>query len=306
MSLVLPNPVRALSGRRTHALAALWKITRTDGTVFRFTTATATVQFDDGSGVADYAPRGAWRQSAVRREQGLADMECDSEGVVSDAAITYADLEAGLFREAEVREHLVDPRFPWGGAYYSFRYWIEDVEFDGREWRATLVGATSWFSAEVGQTESRTCGADLFDDRCKVLKSAETWFEIPGCRVKAGSQDVDEPRRVFAIVFSDIPNTGPEEDEYKHGRIIWTTGANAGVVSEVKEYAHTATASQRDVELCLPTPYDIADLDEFTIESGCDRLRSTCVRKFDNLANHRGKPFMPGTEAILQTPDGQL
>lgn len=303
MTLSVPVPLQALTGHRAHFLATLWVITRKDNEQFRFTTHDTIVEFDDGAGVQEFQPAGAWNATASRREEGLKDQEVENGGAITADEITYADLEAGLFREAEIVEYQVDPRFPWAGAFYTFRYWITDTTYNGETWEAQLMGATSWLSHKSGRLHTRDCSTDLFSDRCGVLKTQETWFEVAGVRPEPGSFDADEPQRIFGLVFSDVPSSGPEEDEYKHGSLTWTTGANAGLVSEIKEYGHTSTGGQRDVELYLPTPYPITDSDEATLLTGCSRLLSVCDTKFDNVANFRGFPTMPGTDDVLSVPE---
>lgn len=303
MTLTIANPLNSVANHRAHYLASLWQITRRDGTQLRLTSHSTNVQFDAGAGKQIFEPTGAPNITAMRREEGMKDQEEEMFGAVTSDKITYQDLEAGLYREAEILQFLVDPRFPWGGAFYTARFWITDTEFDGENWRADLMGATGWLSGNFGRVFGRSCSADVFDTRCGLSTTDETWYRVENVRVLAASQDADEPRRVFAFVFADVPSVGPEEDEYKHGTLTWTTGPNTGLVSEIKEYAHTATPSQRDVEIHLPTPYAIGDNDQCTIVTGCDRRRSTCATKFGNIVNYRGWPFMPGTDDLLQTPD---
>lgn len=79
------------------------------------------------------------------------------------------------------------------------------------------------------------------------------------------------------------------------GEVRWLTGANAGLKREVKEFAN------KQIILALPMPYAIANGDTFNVLAGCDKLFATCKAKFNNVANFRGEPHIPGTDAILKT-----
>jgi uncharacterized phage protein (TIGR02218 family) len=80
---------------------------------------------------------------------------------------------------------------------------------------------------------------------------------------------------------------------YTQGRLIWNTGANAGISCNIKS---GATGS-----LTLSYPLDIAPSvgDTFTAYWGCDHTKSTCQSKFNNLANFRGMPFIPPPTYLL-------
>jgi uncharacterized phage protein (TIGR02218 family) len=43
--------------------------------------------------------------------------------------------------------------------------------------------------------------------------------------------------------------------------------------------------------------------DAFTIKAGCDKHFKTCSAKFDNSANFRGLPHVPGIDFALTYPD---
>jgi len=89
-----------------------------------------------------------------------------------------------------------------------------------------------------------------------------------------------------------------EDDWFNLGLITWKSGANLDLKSEVLDWDSTA----KEVEIQFATPFDITVGDTFDISPGCDKLKQTCIDKFDNLVNHGGFPFIPGTDQMLQTP----
>jgi len=83
---------------------------------------------------------------------------------------------------------------------------------------------------------------------------------------------------------------------FKFGYIKWQSGLNAGLSMEVKEWENTT----RTLTLFLPMPRDVAVEDQFEITPGCNRTLYTCKNKFNNMANFRGEPFIPGQDALLR------
>lgn len=49
---------------------------------------------------------------------------------------------------------------------------------------------------------------------------------------------------------------------------------------------------------------EVGVADAFTITVGCDKHFKTCKAKFDNSANFRGFPHVPGIDFALAVPDG--
>ncbi|MBU9608254.1 DUF2163 domain-containing protein [Burkholderia multivorans] len=80
---------------------------------------------------------------------------------------------------------------------------------------------------------------------------------------------------------------------FAFGIVQWTGGQNAGFSNDVR------SSSIGTVSLGLPTYYPIQPGDTYTIVAGCDRQRSTCVNRFNNLLNFRGEPDIPGPDVIL-------
>ncbi len=64
---------------------------------------------------------------------------------------------------------------------------------------------------------------------------------------------------------------------------------------EVKEFLDT------EIALCLPMPNTVAVGHTFNIIAGCDKLKQTCLDKFNNIVNFRGFPDVPGTDKIMET-----
>lgn len=78
------------------------------------------------------------------------------------------------------------------------------------------------------------------------------------------------------------------------GSVTWKTGANSGLTSFVKAYAHASGA----FTLVYPLPNIPGAGDTFTAYPGYDRTQATCQSKFNNLAHFRGFPYVPTPETL--------
>ncbi len=109
---------------------------------------------------------------------------------------------------------------------------------------------------------------------------------------------------VFSALAVNVEGEGDAlssdtDDHYKYGAITWTSGANDGLVMEVKGW----TDSTRELELFLPMPYAMAVGDRFSIYPGCDKTKEVCFTTFDNIDNMRAEPHVPGEDGTLRYPD---
>ena len=103
MKAASPALATHLAGSVT-TLATCWRITRTDGVVFRFTDHDQDLVVDGG----DCTASAAYSQTAFSNDAGMGVDNLDVEGVFDSAAVTEEELRAGLFDRAEVRIFLVN------------------------------------------------------------------------------------------------------------------------------------------------------------------------------------------------------
>jgi len=281
---------------RTHFHATCFKITRVDGTIYRFTDHDARLNMGitGAENATDaFIPAGGWSATASQSEGQLAEKNFDAVGVLSSSAITADDLRAGRFREALVEVYLVDWRYPWKGHLRYERFWIDSTRHTSEVWRATLSGIARWLKQPVGRVHSKLCDAKLGDARCAFGLAA---VKVAGKAVET----IVTQRQKFTCTNTSLSTV---DGYYSLGRVVWTSGDNSGLASEILLHEHNQPSSGKArISLWDATPFDTAVTDEFTIEPGCDKLATTCKDKFSNLANHRGFRYIPGTDALLETP----
>lgn len=85
--------------------------------------------------------------------------------------------------------------------------------------------------------------------------------------------------------------------EYSQGTVTFLTGANAGVMINIKKgYAVSGSGA---IELSYPLPNLPNAGDTFRAYQGCDHTKATCLSKFGNLVNFRGFPYIPPPTTAL-------
>lgn len=282
----LVQPLQSLTIGGVHRFATCFEITRTDATVFRFTDHDVPLVVDGET----YSPAGGPAASARESEEGLTPQNLEAFGFLDDDSITANDLIAGRFRAATVIEFTVDWMYPWLGKYDERHYDVRETVHSAETWRAECEGLRTRLRQIVGWTYELDCRwRKLGDENCTVNLAALT--------VTAEVVGITTSRKVFTTT---IP-TGNEDNYYEDGELTWTSGLNAGLVSEVKSYVEEDGL----LTLYLATPFDIAATDEFTLTPGCDRQFETCKNKFDNVLNFGGHPDIPGNDDLHTTPDAK-
>lgn len=87
---------------------------------------------------------------------------------------------------------------------------------------------------------------------------------------------------------------GTDSGFFEFGTIEFTSGANAGLSMEVRDYVPGQWT------IALPMPYTVAAGDDYILTAGCNKLISTCRDKFQNTVNFGGYPYLPGIDRLMQ------
>lgn len=189
-----------LAARLESGLAGLchaWILARADGLRLGFT------DHDRDLIVAGAVCRAAtgWTMGAHETAAGATPGLAAALGALDDAAITAADVEAGLYDGARVSCLKVD----WSRPDLVVPLWtarIARLRSEGRGFTAELEGPLSALDRVAGRTLGRLCDAALGDDRCGVA---------------AAGRSCDKRWRTCVDTFANGPNfrgfpTMPGED----------------------------------------------------------------------------------------------
>jgi len=276
----IPPTLEAKLAAGTTTLCRCWRVERRDGAAFGFTDHDRDLAFD---GLA-YRARGGFDVAEIERELGLTVDSASAFGALNDAAITEADLEAGLWDEARVTIFRVD----WSAPEDRFTEWrgeFGEIRRGPLAFEAELRAPSHRLNQTTGRVYQRRCDADVGDARCGVDLDTPQFSA-------AGSVAVVLDARAFESGDLGVFESG----WFARGRCGFESGSNAGRSFEVESHDGAR------VTLRAAPPAAIAAGDGFTLTAGCDKRFSTCRDKFANTLNFRGFPHMPGNDVLMAGP----
>lgn len=266
----------------TTTLSWCWRISRTDGVALGFTDHDRALTFD-GTG---FEPESGFAASEIRAGSDLAVDAQDATGVLTSDRITETDILDGRWDNAAVELWRVN----WADT--SQRVLLRRGAVGQiRRGRMAFVAEVRSLAHVLGQTVGRTfqagCDARLGEARCGIdLENA----------IYKGAGVVTDLLRDRSFMASGL--SGFDAGWFTSGTLTWTSGANAGRVTEV--LAHGLDGSIATLTLLEAPVRAVAEGNGFIARAGCDKRIATCSAKFANTTNFRGFPNIPGQDAVLR------
>lgn len=276
MAIVYPELGDRLAADLT-SLAICWQIIRRDGVALGFTTHDRTLRVMG----LDYESAPGILPSAVVASDGLDVDVMDVAGALSADAIRAVDLVEGRFDGAAVRIFMMDWQAPDAGQQLLARGTLGNVEAGSGPdagFTVGLRGQTAALAATLVESCSPECRAELGDRRCRVALRGRTLRT----RIVA-----IEGR---AVTLADVGAAAAET--FREGRIRVLAGPASGLEAHIQ-------AVNGDQLLCNSA---LAAAAGSLVElwQGCDKRFATCVDRFDNAANFRGEPHVPGNDLLTR------
>ncbi len=266
----------------TTTLSWCWRISRSDGVALGFTDHDRTLTFDG----TVFEPESGFAASEIRAGSDLAVDAQDATGVLTSDRITETDILDGRWDNAAVELWRVN----WADT--SQRVLLRRGAVGQiRRGRMAFVAEFRSLAHVLGQTVGRTfqsgCDARLGDARCGIdLENG----------IYKGTGLVTDVLRDRAFMATGL--SGFDAGWFSSGTLTWTSGANAGRVTEV--LSHGLADAIATMTLLEAPVLPIAEGDSFIARAGCDKRIATCSAKFANVANFRGFPNIPGQDAVLR------
>ena len=283
MKVLDPTLKEALS-QKTLTLAWCWLITRVDGQQLGFTSLDVSFVID---GVT-YLGTTGFNPGAAQQSQGVDRLDSQNlKGILDNSGISKAEIQSGIFNNAQVRKFLVDytnlPSTlnldPPKHLELSVSY-IGSIKQNSLGYELQTKDNLSKLDNQIGTTTSKTCRANLGDDRCRVDLAPYTHnLTVTGVI----------NRRIFNV-------DGSLADKYfDRGRLQFSSGANNRLHRDIAFYVGN------QIVLFQPAPFDITIGDTLTAIAGCAKTKLACIR-FGNFANFDGEPDIPVTDIAVNTP----
>lgn len=277
----LPAALAAHLASGATTLCHGWRLTRRDGVVLGFTDHDRDLVLDGLTLAAASGIAGSESASAA----GLAVTGAELSGALSDAALDADDLAAGRYDGATIDLLLVNWQEPAQHVLLR-RGTLGEVRCADGAFTAEIRALADALNQTRGRRFATTCDADLGDARCGVHLAAAAHAATATVSAVEGALRV----RVAGL-------SGFADGAFARGRLRFTSGANAGFVTEVK--SHLADGEGAALRLWQRPPFAVAAGDALALTAGCDKRFSTCRDRFANALNFRGFPHMPGNDFVL-------
>lgn len=142
-------------------LCHVWILKRADGRVLGFTDHDRELWLDEVA----CQPSSGWAAGAAEQSTGLEAGGFSASGALDDAALSEADILAGLYDGARVEMWRVD----WGQPSARVKLWVgalRRIRREGEGFVADMEGPMAQLDRVVGRTYGRDCDAVLGDRRC--------------------------------------------------------------------------------------------------------------------------------------------
>jgi uncharacterized phage protein (TIGR02218 family) len=237
------------------------------------------------------------------------------QGLYREGEFQPDDVLAGKWDFAQVEVFSACWDDPAMGELVHFFGQLGEITHYETHFKAEGNGLLAQLSQETGVVTSRSCRVkDFRDSECghtaSTVTISDTAFTIVhpevtavmGISVGTGFPD----KGTFIVQVDTLTGTQPiPADFFLNGKITALTGRNAGVSREI------STSTVANVGLNILTietkrPFPFADsvaeeANTYQLIAGCSRTVEDC-RKFGNIINFRGEPFVPNLEAINRVP----
>ncbi|BCM87089.1 DUF2163 domain-containing protein [Methylobacterium indicum] len=277
MKTLSPSLAASLASGVT-TLCQCWIVTRTDGLRLGFTDHDEDLVVD---GVTCSAESGA-TGTAVEQGTGLAADSLEIVGALTSGRLAESELARGLFDGAAVAVWRVDWASP-ADRVLILSGTVGEVSRGPTAFTAEVRGLADRLNQPRGRVYQRSCDALLGDARCGI---------DAGAAAIRGAGTVATVRSARSVTASGL--SAYVSRWFEAGRLVWTSGANAGAAVEVR--AHGLAGGLASLDLWEPMPAPINPGDTFQVVAGCDKSLASCRDKFANVLNFRGFPDLPGND----------
>lgn len=270
------------------------RIVARDGTVARF------VQYPHDLEISGstYLAQAGYEFSGLSLTNSTAPPVIDMRGFLSDVTghLSRDEVASRVWDNARAYVFATSWAAPVADEEPLGQFILGKARVEDERYTFELMGLIDAVSQKTGFSYGPLCRWTLFDETIDGTIVPWTRSKCTGPRATPDGPDIATFRVTGTIthitsrtVFRDSART-EDADWFGVGAIRFTTGANAGLVSEeIKSYAANGT-----IEIYIPFHYSVAVGDQYEMIPGCRKRRvEDCIGKFSNGANHGGFDRVP-------------
>jgi uncharacterized phage protein (TIGR02218 family) len=252
----------------TTTLCHCWRITLRSGEMQGFTDHDETVVFDGTS----FEAQAGFTGTEIHSSTGLSVDNLEASGALKSGQLDQARLNAGDYDHAKVEIWRVN----WQDSSQRIlqrKGHLGEVTYGQGHFTAEVRGLAHLMNQPKGRLFQFGCDASLGDLRCQVVVA-----NVPGTIVAV---------RESSFEISGLSAFG--DDWFTRGVLTFDNGRSITIKRHI--------SSRIDVWHGLKFNVNIGD--GVMLKTGCDKQFSTCKSKFNNAANFRGFPHMPGNDFVM-------
>lgn len=282
----ISTALKAHFGQEVTTIAALVRITRTDGVVLGFTAHDRDLVVDGQL----YEAESAMRPTSIEGQSTAAPDNLSVDGVLTSDRLTEADLLAGRFDDARLDVYWTNWSDPSQGVLHAGRYFVGSVNWKENRFTADLVSIKDALQRSSSWYITARCRNSLGDSLCRVDVAALT----------VATTFVSGDAATFTVAHFNDPETGLSTlagSDFAYGLVEIVGGDMDGIRREIK------SAVDGVLTLWEPLPRVPQAGATLTLKPGCNKLAATCSGRFDNIYNYGGFPTVPGQDKVIQVPD---
>lgn len=276
------DSLKALLASNEFLFADLYTITLINGTVIRYTNADGSVNY-----AGNTYPNQRIERTSIKSSIGV------------DVDTMTVTIRAGL---ADLINSVPFPQFASQGGFDGALVQLDRAFM--ASFGNTNAGVVNLFFGRVSEVQPSRTSIDLMVSSMTELLNISMPRNLvsPGCIHNLYDSGCGLDQESFALArtvasvasSTEFQISGADADGlFDAGKVIFTSGLNDGVVRSVKTFASGT------LNLAQPLPFDLAVGDTLKAYYGCDKSKSTCTNKFNNIIHFRGFPFVPVPTASM-------
>ena len=233
--------------------------------------------------------------SQVQAESGNAFSQMEASLFLLATGIAEADLLAGKWAHAEAIIFVCNYEALNMGQLIMESGKVGETIQRGIMATFEIKGINNALTAQIGCVTRPECRHDFCDSGC-TLDVAD--YTSENARISSVVSQTE-------FAFDGFGGVAWPVDYFNNGKILFTTGANAGYTFRIDTFDNaTGTFSLRTPTLYLPEVADSA-----TVTAGCQKRQIDCMSRVqvdttavNNILNFGGFPHMPTIESFSRLP----
>ena len=277
MSRTLSVSMQSHLAGRSHTRCSMLRLDLRDGTSIGITDHDRDLTYNLGDGALTYFADTGILPSDVAFAVGLDADNYEVSGPIGDT-VTLTALLGGRLDRARARLFQVNHRNLSHGAIALMAGNVTEARAEGGRFVLEIRNDFDRFNQTVGNIITNYCSG-----------------EHPNCCVNMGAETATTVTAVISVLEFTVAAT--LTDRHVPGRLWFTSGALDGTLP-----MEIVRRSGDTVELFQPLVEPPQIGDALVVKEGCNRTRTMCRDRFDNVLEFRGYPEVPGSDQIMRQP----